>query len=329
MSRTRRPTTSWMVAIAAAVVVVVVGAVAVVVSSSSGPANGSETSTAAGGGHGGAHGAVATPASAPDPPPIRLGPQGRHPQFIVDCEPSHSANDDPIVHPDAPGASHLHEFFGARTVNAFSTGESLLGSPTTCDNTHDTASYWVPALFDGDERVEPETLIGYYRTGMGAEPGEVEAWPVGLVMLAGNPGAEEPQSTGVVGWTCGASDNLTVLPRQCSPRAQLGLRLVFPDCWDGENLDSADHRGHTAYSNGDGCPSTHPVSIVQLIVSVRYFFYGDPSNLRLASGSMLTGHGDVMNGWSDDELRHLTDLCLRRGEICGISSNRTDLRMPS
>jgi hypothetical protein len=144
-------------------------------------------------------------------------------------------------------------------------------------------------------------------------------------MLAGDPGAEEPQSVGVVGWTCGASDHLTVLPRDCSPRAPLALRLTFPDCWDGENLDSADHRGHTAYSDNGSCPSTHPVHIVQLILALRYDFDADPSGLRLASGSMITGHGDVMNGWSRDELEHLTALCLDRGEICGISSNRTDV----
>jgi hypothetical protein len=67
------------------------------------------------------------------------------------------------------------------------------------------------------------------------------------------------------------------------------------------------------------------VHIVQLILALRYDFDGEPSGLRLASGSMITGHGDVMNGWSRDELEHLTALCLDRGEICGISSNRTDV----
>jgi hypothetical protein len=105
----------------------------------------------------------------------------------------------------------------------------------------------------------------------------------------------------------------------------LTLRLTFPDCWDGRRLDSADHRGHVAYSDARGCPGTHPVPIVQLILSLRYDFHSTPDDLRLASGSILTGHGDVLNGWSHSELEHLTELCLRRGEICGISSNRTDL----
>jgi len=316
--RRRRPSTIRIAVVAAAVVVVLGGAAAVFTSRSG--------STPASGTNGHAGHMTATPASArPDPAPVRLGPQGRHPQFVVECDLSHTAPDDPIVLPGNPGASHLHEFFGSHDTDAFSTGESLLGTDTSCQNKADTAAYWVPALFNGDERVVPDELIAYYRTGVGVEASQVKAWPVGLNMLAGDPGAEEPQSVGVVGWTCGASDHLTVLPRDCSPRAPLALRLTFPDCWDGENLDSADHRGHTAYSDNGSCPSTHPVHIVQLILALRYDFDADPSGLRLASGSMITGHGDVMNGWSRDELEHLTALCLDRGEICGISSNRTDV----
>jgi hypothetical protein len=44
----------------------------------------------------------------------------------------------------------------------------------------------------------------------------------------------------------------------------------FPTCWDGLNLDSADHMSHVAYpasgtfENGGPCPSTHPVRLPQL-----------------------------------------------------------------
>lgn len=262
---------------------------------------------------------------APDPTPIRLGPQGAHPQFVVKCHWSHSAPDDPIVWPGIAGASHLHEFFGSTATDASSTGVSLEGGSTTCENTADTAAYWVPALYDGDVRVAPHHTVAYYRTGVGVDASDVEPWPLGLKMIAGNAGAESPQSIGVVGWACGSSDRLTVEPRTCSSRAPLTLRLTFPDCWDGRSLDSPDHRGHVAYSSDGRCPSSHPTSIVQLILAVHYEFHADPGRLRLASGDVTTGHGDVMNGWSRDELSHLTNLCLRRGEICGISSNRTDL----
>jgi hypothetical protein len=41
--------------------------------------------------------------------------------FFTDCLPSHRAPDDPIAYPKQPGASHLHDFIGNTTTNAFST----------------------------------------------------------------------------------------------------------------------------------------------------------------------------------------------------------------
>lgn len=331
MPRPRQLSAIWLVVLAATIVVVAGGVVALVVNGGNDTAtstapDGSVDTNVMDGAHGSSgHQGANMAADRPDPTPVRLGPQGAHPQFIVECDWSHSALDDPIVVPGGPGMSHLHEFFGATDADAFSTGESLLASDTTCQNKADTASYWVPALYDGDNRIQPGELVAYYRTGDGADPGAVQSWPVGLAILAGDPGAEQPQSTGVVGWSCGASDHLTVLPRQCSPRAPMVLRLTFPDCWDGKNLDSANHRDHTAYSTNGQCPDAQPVPMVQLILAVRYPFDSDPSNLRLASGSMITGHGDILNGWRHDELDKLTRLCLNRSQVCGVSSSRTDV----
>ena len=49
-----------------------------------------------------------------------------------------------------------------------------------------------------------------------------------------------------------------------------GMRaqVFFPSCWDGVNLDSADHKSHMAYPIGEYnngyCPDTHPVHIISL-----------------------------------------------------------------
>src|SRR6266498_3077280 len=65
------------------------------------------------------------------------------------CQRSHELNDDPIVFPGQPGASHLHVFAGNRTTNAFSTPQSLAAnSATTCgDQPLDASGYWVPAVY--------------------------------------------------------------------------------------------------------------------------------------------------------------------------------------
>ena len=70
----------------------------------------------------------------------------------------------------------------------------------------------------------------------------------------------------------------------------IGLRLsvVFPDCWDGENVDSPDHRAHVAYSDRAGCPDSHPVPIPLLELVIDYGVV-DPDGLALSSGPVDIG----------------------------------------
>src|SRR5213079_507048 len=42
-------------------------------------------------------------------------------RFVSVCEFSHQSMNDPIVYPGKPGKSHLHEFFGNASTNAYST----------------------------------------------------------------------------------------------------------------------------------------------------------------------------------------------------------------
>ena len=42
----------------------------------------------------------------------RRGPIVRVSEFLADCPFSHRLPDDPIVSPNLPGASHMHDFFG-------------------------------------------------------------------------------------------------------------------------------------------------------------------------------------------------------------------------
>src|SRR5215216_5502680 len=87
-----------------------------------------------------------TPAAARPTGPRASEPQVSAPEvedlgvFSTLCRYSHSAPDDPIVHPGMPGMSHLHDFFGNVTTNADSTYDSLLGQETTCTRPEDTAA---------------------------------------------------------------------------------------------------------------------------------------------------------------------------------------------
>lgn len=255
--------------------------------------------------------------------PPGLGPQGHRPQFKVRCELSHSANDDPIVYPDQPGASHLHDFFGSTAVDASSTPDDLLGTDTSCQQKLDTAAYWAPALFDHGTKVDPIEAIAYYRPAYGTDPAVVEPYPHGLVMIAGDHLATEPQPLSVAAWHCGASPALASEPPSCPEHAPLAVRIAFPSCWDGVRLDSDDHKAHVAYAVAGRCPETHPVAVPELVFEVRYPITGDGHDLLVASGSPLSAHADFMNAWDQDKLAKEVRTCLNKGRVCGVVSTRS------
>jgi len=91
-------------------------------------------------------------------PPAQAAQSG---QFVLRCGYSHSLPDDPIVFPNQPGASHLHDFYGNTGVNAFSTFPTMLAGETTCRVPSDTAGYWAPAGFFNGVRVKRDTMRIY------------------------------------------------------------------------------------------------------------------------------------------------------------------------
>jgi hypothetical protein len=250
------------------------------------------------------------------------GPQGRVPQFVIECGWSHRAADDPIVAPGHAGHSHLHDFFGSTITDAESTAETLRQGGTTCDTKQDTAAYWAPALLSDDGPVAATKAVAYYRPGPGVEPSQVHPYPFGLAMVAGDADALDPQPTHLVGWHCGAGARLHHEPPDCPPATPLSLRVVFPDCWDGIDLDSHDHRVHVAYSTGGKCPASKPVAVPQLTLDIAYRFSGPAEGLVLSSGPISGAHADFLNAWDPQKLSTEVELCLNRGAVCGVASNR-------
>jgi len=254
------------------------------------------------------------------------------------CAYSHSAPDDPIVHPGHAGMSHRHDFFGATTTSATSDAESLMDGDTTCRTQADHAAYWSPSLLVDGEPVEPAEMLAYYRVPVGADASEIEPPPNGLEMLAGDPYTEEPQDPEVVAWTCGAPlssavENLAVspVPHLCGAGGELWLQLRFDPCWGGELLRSDDHRSHLAPLGDDGaCPASHPVLLPELTLEVRY---PSPASgvIALASGPLTGGHGDALMAWDEDHLAREVDICLRHNRRCDVISaeNRLDLDDPA
>jgi hypothetical protein len=251
--------------------------------------------------------------------PARRGPQGHVAQFIVQCDLSHVAYDDPIVHPGMSGMSHLHQFFGNRDVDSDPDYERMLGADTSCRQSLDTASYWAPALLDETgNQIQPTGFTAYYRPGLGIDPADVEPYPAGLMLIGGDAMAIEPQSTEVVAWSCGTGATRDVRPPACAPSTPLRMLVTFPDCWDGEKLTGLGDESPARYSDADGCPDDFPVPVPQLTIAIDYPAV-DPEGLMLASGDIITGHADFWNVWNQEKLEEEVALCLNRDLVCGVS----------
>jgi hypothetical protein len=252
---------------------------------------------------------------------------GASPGWITSCAYSHSNNDDPIVHPGHPGAAHLHDYSAARTTGHSSTPDSLRAGGSTCETAGDTSAYWIPALFEDGERVLPTATrmnsLFYYRRKGAPEGTTVQLFPDGLKMIIGNAHATSPVETPQLGtdiiFKCGpgSTQDLPAPPRQCDSGVMV-MSLRFPNCWDGVNLDSADHRSHMAYPSGSRCPASHPVVLPRLESFFRYDVGRGPiGDITLSAGPYYTAHQDLFNAWVPSSLNTLIANCINAGVDCG------------
>ena len=264
----------------------------------------------------------------------------------VGCTDSHRLKDDPIVFPGQPGASHLHEFTGSWSTNAFSTLESMRASGHTCE-LDDTAGYWTPVLYNAQGELIKKRFAAAYFLGNQTNRKYIQPFPAGLKMIVS---MQDSYAHGG-GWHCGnSSHNLAILSPSTIPDCEglddgpggvypditlLEAKLVFPDCWDGVHLDSSDHKSHMAFSNDvtNLCPPSHPVPVPRLNFKNVYDTYGGPG-ITLASGGPETMHADFWNTWDQAKLESLVKFCLNSGardsaKAPRCSDGRTSLENPN
>ncbi|MHA6761381.1 DUF1996 domain-containing protein [Streptacidiphilus sp. PAMC 29251] len=154
--------------------------------------------------------------------------------------PTRRANDDPIVLPGKPGASHLHEFYGNFSTDANSTSDSLYLTKTTCDPASDKSAYWTPTLFQNGVPVSPSRVTIYYQ-GI-TDHDHAQPLPFGLRYVAGNALATSPDQNPIARWSCLGSSDSSQDFMDCPDGEPLQTYLNFPTCWDGVHLDSSDHK---------------------------------------------------------------------------------------
>ena len=130
----------------------------------------------------------------------------------------------------------------------------------------------------------------------------------------------------------------SAIPKNCAPGDVIRARVQFPQCWDGVNLDSPDHKSHMAYPSafwtGDPyrqyrCPATHPVVLPQITFAVEFDVVADRQHQQMAPvfRQLRSGHAgglldarDWMNGW-DPTISDLWGIkCMRERRNCGAAN---------
>jgi hypothetical protein len=258
--------------------------------------------------------------------------------YRINCDFNTLAYDDPVVFPNMPCHAHLHDFYGNKLLDAYSTAESIYtkGGSSCQGDTLNRSAYWVPVLLApnnganssngfvvvkpkvGDDAVAHELF--YYSIAV-ADLNSVKNFPVGLRMIAGTGSTQpgNPQATSIARWHClswqasdGANPVFVPYIPECGLQDQVRFDIFFPSCWNGTALDSSDHKSHMAYPITDGgrnnlrCPDSHPVPLPR--ASYHYSFPVLPGNAdrvtqtskgwRLASDNFTVNGTTVKGGWS-------------------------------
>lgn len=226
--------------------------------------------------------------------------------FDTGCDFSHSASNDPIIFPGQPGASHLHDFYGNTTTDAFSTGQGLLDANadrlhTTCKDSFDGAAYWTPALYMDGVKVQPANGAHvYYRSRQDPTVLPTTPFPTGFAVVSADHY-----------WVCGDAlgQRFQSAPTSCPLSGVLIGVVTFDQCWDGVNLHLTGET-HVMRGGMNSCPVGYPTRIPALELLVRYNTDLAAHVFTLASGTTSTYHADFLNAWDPARLAFLVEECL-------------------
>lgn len=269
--------------------------------------------------------------------------------------------DDPLLYPGQPGKSHLHKFFGANGVTSATTSETLAaGTSSNCNygtKVLNRSAYWMPALIVGTSVVNPDWIAVYYKRPMASSArctpgsstfqGPCVGLPNRIRFISGWDATKPDRPGDGASWYCtaGAGGHYrsldAVFASGCVAGSTLVADITFPNCWDGKNLDSPDHRSHMAWASyGDWgylkCPATHPYVIPQTENKYAFTVTADMiGHASLSSDAMKPGakpgetmHGDYMEAWVGEAKRMWLDGCINKGLNCSGGDLGNGLQLP-
>lgn len=288
--------------------------------------------------------------------------------FRFICNAGQVSFDDPIVYPGQPGKSHLHQFFGNTAADASSTYESLRTTgDSTCNSRLNRSAYWMPAMMNGrGQVVRPDFVSIYYKRRPANDPEckrqgtACVGIPRGLRFIFGFDMLNcKSRRTGGGYFNCdgptgiqGHYPSIVDAAKNCPIGNKLGAVISAPECWNGKDLDSPDHRSHVSYgSYGDDgvyrCPPSHPFIIPTFTLGAWFSvdetldrsgkWNGTFDSWHLSSDNMpgmpmkpgTSFHTDWFGAWDDDVMKIWMDNCVNKLLNCsgGDLGNGQQMKM--
>jgi hypothetical protein len=273
-------------------------------------------------------------------------------KFTTDCGVNENKlhnSDNVIVAPGVDnGAHHTHDYVGNQANDAFAGNEEFAAGETTCQNQGDKSSYYWPVLrlqdgtqdFDADQQGGgAEGNVGKILTAsqvtleyVGNPSSKVVAMPKFLRIITGDAKAfTNGAANANAAWSCTGFEDRQLTDKYpiCPDGSSVVRTSKFQSCWDGQNIDSANHRDHVAFADPSTgvCPNGFE-AIPQLVQRLVYdvdapslddngresaFFSVDgfPEQLH----KPITDHGDFVNVFDEQVMNQMVE-CINTGQEC-------------
>jgi hypothetical protein len=278
------------------------------------------------------------------------GDTGSTGSFTTNCGTNENENrnsDNVIVAPGVSnGAKHQHDYVGNQNNNAFASDEDLANGQTTCQNQGDKSSYFWPVLRiqDGTQDIDQGQPGGGQDGNVGkiVEPSEAQlkfvgnrtsdvvAMPRALRIITGDAKSfTNGLNNANTSWSCTGFEDRQVTDKYpiCPEGSSVVRTSNFQSCWDGQNIDSANHRTHVDFVEADGSCSNGFQAIPQLQVRLVY----DVPAPQINNGQLvnpfavdsfpeqlhkaITDHNDFINFFDENLMNEMVN-CINSGQDC-------------
>ncbi|MFB8757382.1 DUF1996 domain-containing protein [Streptomyces nigra] len=286
-------------------------------------------------------------------PAVRKG--GSRGTFATSCGVNENGlfnSDNVIVAPGVSnGAHHFHDYIGNQSNSAFASDEDLANAETSCVDQSDKSTYYWPVLRlqNGKQERDADKPGG----GIEGNAGEIVRAKEVTLNFVGNPQSkvtEMPRLLRIItgdakafvngpananaSWSCTGFEDRQLKDKYplCPKGSDVVRTFKFQSCWDGQNIDSANHRTHVAFAAADGSCANGFKAIPQLVQRIVYdvdapsLQDGGRTTPLFAVDSFpeqlhkpVTDHGDFINVFDEKLMSEMVD-CINAGRTCGVGA---------